>query len=150
MFDRRRERLAWVCCLGSGKTNQFGAGKCEGSSDKDTTQSLKSIVKSSGIRPIFTTNVSTCGASSAIDYYTEETVKRSAVLSIATAEFDPHITYHGNDFDQSKEKLGFTITFDPTQINTNDDYQEYSDENGMIVFSSRVPKIDGNGSRDDF
>ena len=85
LLDRRWERLAWVCCLGSGKTNQFGTGKCESSCDKDTTQSLESIVKSSGIRPVFTPNVSTCGTSSAVDYYTEKTVKRSAVLNTATA-----------------------------------------------------------------
>jgi hypothetical protein len=69
------------------------------------------------------------------------------VLNAGTVKiYNPHISDDGNNFDDSKDELSFTITFNTKQIDTDDDYQEYSDEDGMIVFSIMVPKIDGNRS----
>lgn len=53
-----------------------------------------------------------------------------------------HVSDNGNDFNQSKCKLGFTITFDANQINRDYGNQEYSDEDSVIMVMFRLPEVD--------
>ena len=67
LLDGSWERLARVRCLGSSQTNQFSSSESKGSVDEGTAETLEAMVESTGIMPVFATDIASLGTATAVD-----------------------------------------------------------------------------------
>lgn len=76
LLDGTGERLAGIGSLGRGQTNQLGTGEGKGSIDEDTAKTLKAVVERTRVVPVASTDVTTFGATTAVQNDSEDTMRK--------------------------------------------------------------------------
>jgi hypothetical protein len=95
LLDGGGQRFSGIGSFRCSKTDQFSSREGKGCVDEHTTEALEAVVKGSWIAPKFSANVAALRTATDVDDNSQDD--------------EPD---NGGNLDNSKDKLGFTISFD--------------------------------------
>lgn len=75
LLDGCGEGFAGVGGFGGSQADEFSTGESEGGVDEDTAESFEAVVEGAGVRPVLPTDVSTVGATAAVEDDAKDTAK---------------------------------------------------------------------------